>query len=306
MSVGITLLGGEAVPPDSFGVVFGDTFSRLVHDSEIRLSAGITLLGGEAVPPDSFGVVFGDTFSRLVHDSEIRLSAGITLLGGEAVPPDSFGVVFGDTFSRLVHDSEIRLSAGITLLGGEAVPPDTFGVVFGDTFSRLVHEPEIVLCLGHALLSRAAVPYGCFVDAYRHTFTALMHDPKLKLGSSVAILGEKEKLAKGGGEVALLIRRHRVVQALCCALVADQQTGQHYNHEIKFREPISSPHGLSLLLADVRYECRSDTAMAYEDLSSAPWVESPLQATLRMAVCHNPGFRRSRGTTAARCRWSTS
>ena len=44
-----------------------------------ELGAGVTLLGGQAVPPDGFSVVLQHAPTGVVHDPEVELGVGVTL-----------------------------------------------------------------------------------------------------------------------------------------------------------------------------------------------------------------------------------
>ena len=246
MGLGKALFGSETVPLDGLVGVIRNTFSENVHVPENGLGLGKSSFGGEAKPPDGLSVVFRDTLSHSVHVPEIVLGLGIVLFGGEAEPPDGFSVVFRDTVSHSVHEPEIVLGLGITLFGGEAGSILCLVIDFRRAIAIAIHAPKSnasldnvrsdretdpFLGLGLAPFGGEAVPHDRLFDICRHTFTALMHEPKLVLGMGYTFLGEKTKIAKGGDEVALPVRRHRFVKNLRRALVADQLTRQHYNDE---------------------------------------------------------------------------
>ena len=115
-----------------FDVVPRDAVAGAVHGSEEELRHGVSLLGGQAVPPGGFRGVLWDAFAAVVHGSEDALRLGVSLLGGQAEPPGGFRGVPRDAFAAAVHGSEDALRAGVSLLGGQAVPPDGFrGVLKG-------------------------------------------------------------------------------------------------------------------------------------------------------------------------------
>ena len=64
-----------------FDVVPRHALTGAVHESEVVLRDGVSLLGGQAVPPDGFRVVLRDALTGVVHDSEVDLRAGVSLLG---------------------------------------------------------------------------------------------------------------------------------------------------------------------------------------------------------------------------------
>ena len=66
--------------------------------------------------------------------------------------------------------------------------------------------------------------------------------------------------ARDAGEVALFIRCYRFVETLCCALMTDQQTCQHYGHEKKPGELISAFHGVSILRPTAPPDMEEDLA----------------------------------------------
>ena len=90
---------------------------------------GVSLLGGQAEPPDRFSVVRRHAFAGAVPDSEVVLRVGVSLLGGQAVPPDGFSVVLRHAFAGAVRKAEVVLGSGFSLLGGQVVPPDRFSVL---------------------------------------------------------------------------------------------------------------------------------------------------------------------------------
>ena len=53
----------------------------MVHDTEIELSRSITLIGGNAEPPDRLCLVLGNTLSFHIQESESELGFGVTLVG---------------------------------------------------------------------------------------------------------------------------------------------------------------------------------------------------------------------------------
>ena len=48
-------------------MVLADTLSPFIHRTQIVLGRGIPLFGGTAVPLERLGMVFGDTFSVVIH-----------------------------------------------------------------------------------------------------------------------------------------------------------------------------------------------------------------------------------------------
>ena len=50
-----------------------------IHEPEAVLGAGVALLGGQAVPPDSFRVVLRHAHTGGIHEPEAVLSVGVTL-----------------------------------------------------------------------------------------------------------------------------------------------------------------------------------------------------------------------------------
>ena len=70
----------------SFDVVLWDAFAVGVHDSEVVLGAGVTLLGGQAVPPDGFRVVLRHARTGAVPDPEVELRVSVALRRGFAPP----------------------------------------------------------------------------------------------------------------------------------------------------------------------------------------------------------------------------
>ena len=81
------------------------------------LGAVVTLLGGQAEPPDGYGIVLRYAQTVGVPDPEGELGGGVTLLGGEAVPPDGFRVVPRHAPTVGVRNPEVVLGAVVTLLG---------------------------------------------------------------------------------------------------------------------------------------------------------------------------------------------
>jgi hypothetical protein len=106
-----------------------------VHDAEVVLGSGVSLLGGEPIPLDGFGIVLRDAFAFVVHEAEVVLGSGVSLLGGEPIPLDGFGIVLRDAFAFVVPEAKVVLGLGESLLGGEPIPLDDFDMVLRDAFA---------------------------------------------------------------------------------------------------------------------------------------------------------------------------
>ena len=60
-------------------VVLRNAFTVVVHDSEVGLGVGVTLLGGQAEPPDGFRLVLRHASTVAVRNPEGELCVCVTL-----------------------------------------------------------------------------------------------------------------------------------------------------------------------------------------------------------------------------------
>ena len=81
MDLGVSLVGGLAIPLDGLGVILGHALAVGVHAPEVELGLGVSLVGGLAVPLDGLGVILGHSQAVGVHEPEEVLGGGIPLLG---------------------------------------------------------------------------------------------------------------------------------------------------------------------------------------------------------------------------------
>ena len=138
-----------------------------VPDPEVELRTGEALLGGEAVPAHSFGLVLENAPAVGVHETEVVLGSWRqALLGGQPVPAPRFGLVLRERPRPLLYmrprlnwalalpcsaasrnqrtasaaslrtplpvgvpDPEHELRSGVALFGGQPKPFHRFGSV---------------------------------------------------------------------------------------------------------------------------------------------------------------------------------
>jgi len=74
------LLGGKSEQPRRLHGVLGDTFTVIINDPKIGLSARMALFSCKVVPSHRFYAVLRNTFIVGVHDAEDRLGECVTLV----------------------------------------------------------------------------------------------------------------------------------------------------------------------------------------------------------------------------------
>ena len=71
--------------------ILQDAPALVVHEPEVGLRAGDTLVGGETVPADRFGIVLRHAFAAGIFEPAVELRGGIALLSRHTEPADRFG-----------------------------------------------------------------------------------------------------------------------------------------------------------------------------------------------------------------------
>ena len=86
--------------------------------AKIQLRVGISLLGGFAIPFRGQSVVLFDAFSGIVAKGEHILRQSKSLLGGLSIPFRGFSQIFFDAFAFCITEGEIELRFFVALFRG--------------------------------------------------------------------------------------------------------------------------------------------------------------------------------------------
>src|SRR5712692_5534058 len=110
LGVGVSLLGGHAIPADGLTVALRDALPIGVEQSQIKLGIGVPLFGRAAIPKHGLSVVLLDAVSFLIQHSQ---------------------VVLGDTLTAVIDQAQTVLGVGVSLLGQRAPHLQGGGVIAG-------------------------------------------------------------------------------------------------------------------------------------------------------------------------------
>ena len=186
MGIGISLLGGFAVPADGLCVIFCDPEAVVITGSEVVLGCGISLLSGFAVPADGLCVIFRDPEAVFIAVSEVVLGIGISLLGGFAVPTDGLCVILCHALTVVITISEAVLGCGISLLSRLSEAFDGLGIILCHTIAVVIAQADVVECLGVVLQGEVEGKYLPLFDG-----DALLDGGAARLGEGEGVVADE-------------------------------------------------------------------------------------------------------------------
>ena len=231
MGIGISLLGGFAVPIDGLCVIFRDPLSVFIADSEVVLGCCISLLGCFAVPVGGLCVIFRYPLAVLIAVSEVVLGCCMSLLGGFAVPVGGLCVIFRYPLAVLIAVSEVVLGCCMSLLGGFAVPVGGLCVIFRYPLAVLIAVSEVVLGCCMSLLGGFAVPTDGLCVIFCDPETVFIEDSEVILCCGITLLSRLAETVNGFGiilrhPVAVVIAQADVVE--CLGIVLQGEVERKY------------------------------------------------------------------------------